>query len=189
MGFFDDEKNVNDYIQMAAGYDGAGLIQKLQNYLAAGSNILEIGMGPGVDLDILKKTYRVTGSDLSKVFIEKYKRNNPDADLLQMDAVTLKTDRKFDAIYSNKVLHHLETADLKKSLLRQLELLNPDGIAMHSFWHGDKREMHHGLLFVYYTAQQIQNILPGDFVILEQQVYSELEKDDSIYFILQRNSQ
>ena len=36
---------------------------------AKGSTLLELGMGPGKDLDLLKKTYSVTGSDSSKIFV------------------------------------------------------------------------------------------------------------------------
>jgi len=62
---------------------------------------LELGIGLGKDFNILKKSYAVTGSDNSQVFLDKYKQKHPDADLLFLDAVTIQTDRKFDCIYSN----------------------------------------------------------------------------------------
>ena len=74
MGFFDTEKGVEQYIKMAEGYDGAELIKILQKYLPENSNILELGMGPGKDTDILKKSYEVTGSDNSQIFLDKYKK-------------------------------------------------------------------------------------------------------------------
>ena len=48
------------------------------------------------------------------MFVDKYKKENPEADLLKLDAVTLTTNKMFDCIYSNKVLHHLTREDLKK---------------------------------------------------------------------------
>ena len=114
MGFFDTKKGVEQYIKMAEGYDGAELIKILQKYLPANSTVLELGMGPGKDMDILKKSYAVTGSDNSQVFLDKYKEKYREADLLLLDAITLQTDRKFDCIYSNKVLHHLTQEDLWK---------------------------------------------------------------------------
>ncbi len=125
MGFFDTAKGVEQYIKMAEGYDGAELIKILKKYLPENSTVLEIGIGPGKDLDILKKLYTVTGSDNSQIFLDKYKKNHPDTNLLLLDAVTMKTDRRFDCIYSNKVLHHLTKEDLTKSLQRQKEMLNP----------------------------------------------------------------
>ena len=125
MGFFDTEKGIEQYIKMAEGYDGAELIKILQKFLRADSTVLELGMGPGKDMDILEKSYVVTGSDNSQVFLDKYKEKHQDADLLLLDAVTLKTGRKFDCVYSNKVLHHLTKEDLRKSIQRQKRYAKP----------------------------------------------------------------
>lgn len=52
LGFYDEEKTANQYIAMADGYDGRELIDVLRAHLPDGASILELGMGPGVDLDI-----------------------------------------------------------------------------------------------------------------------------------------
>lgn len=184
MGFFDTEKGVEQYIKMAEGYDGAKLIKILQKYLHKDSTVLELGTGPGKDLDILKKTYKITGSDNSQIFLDKYKEKHQDADLLLLDAVTIHTDRKFDCIYSNKVLHHLPKEDLVKSLQRQKEILNRNGIAFHSFWKGSRVEEIEGLLFTYYKTEDLKNMVKSDFDILDMATYTEIEKDDSFYTVL-----
>ena len=184
MGFFDTEKGVEQYIKMAEGYDGAELIKILQKYLPENSTVLELGIGPGKDMDILKKSYRTTGSDNSQVFLDKYKRIHQNADLLLLDAVTLQTDKKFDCIYSNKVLHHLTKEDLAKSFQRQKEMLNPNGIAFHSFWKGNKVEEMEGLLFTYYEMEDLKKMTESDFDVLAMQTYTEMEKDDSIHVVL-----
>ena len=184
MGFFDTEKGVEQYIKMAEGYDGAELIKILQKHLPENSTVLELGMGPGKDTDILKKSYAVTGSDNSQIFLDKYKKNNPDADLLLLDATTLQTQQKFDCIYSDKVLHHLTREDLMKSLQRQKETLNTNGIMLHSFWKGSKTENIEGLIFTYYEKDDLKKMTESDFEILATETYTEIEKDDSIYVIL-----
>ncbi len=186
MGFFDTEKGVEEYVKIAAGFDGAELIKILQEFLPEKSLVLEIGIGPGKDLDMLRKTYAVTGSDNSQIFLDRYKRLNQNADLLNLDAVTLSTDRNFDCIYSNKVLHHLITDDLKISLKKQKEILNPGGILFHSFWKGNKTENMEGLLFVYYELDTLRQLFEPDFEILELKIYTEDQKDDSIYAILRK---
>ena len=128
--YYDDEENVRSYIEMAAGYDGADLIEKLGNYLPAASTVLEIGMGPGTDLDLLNQHFRTVGSDRSMHFLNLYRADHPDADLLVLDATTLETDRTFAGIYSNKVLHHLTQTQLGHSLARQADLLELDGMTM-----------------------------------------------------------
>ena len=184
MGFFDTEKGVEKYIKMAYGYDGAELIKILQEYLPEKSSILELGMGPGKDLDILSKTFTVTGSDNSQIFLDRYKKQNPNAELLKLDAVSLETNRNFDCIFSNKVLHHLTREDLKKSFQRQTEVVKPNGIVFHSFWKGDKDENYDGLLFTRYQIDGLKEIIGDVFDILAINTYTEMEKGDSIYVVL-----
>lgn len=184
MGYFDNEKNVGEYIKMAEGYDGSFLIEVLKQHLAEGSTVLELGMGPGKDLDILGKSYRTTGSDSSQVFLELYRKEHAGADLLHMDAVDLGTERKFDCIYSNKVLIHLTTTELKKSLEKQAQILKAPGMIMHSFWFGDKEdEEYQGLRFVYYTESELTDIFNTSYQIIEMHRYKEMKKNDSVYVL------
>lgn len=184
MGYFDDRKNVEDYVAMAAGYDGRQLIERLREFLAPNATVLELGMGPGVDLDILEDTFAATGSDLSQLFLDRYREQNNNADLLLLDAITIYTDRTFDGIYSNKVLHHLTEEELKASLKRQTEILNPRGYAMHSFWHGTEKSEMQGLRFNYYLEAEVSSIIEEFFEIVEVRKYREEADDDSLYFVL-----
>ena len=188
MGVFDTEKGVDEYIKMADGYDGSELIRILQEYLPEKSSVLELGMGPGKDLEILSKTFTATGSDNSQIFLDRYKKQNPNADLLRLDAVSLEADRVFDCIFSNKVLHHLTREDLKKSFQRQAKVVKPNGIVFHSFWKGDKDENYDGLLFTRYQIEGLKEIIGDMFDILAISTYTEMEKDDSIYVVLSKSS-
>ena len=186
MGYFDSEANVDAYIAMADGYDGAELIALLAQYLPEGSSVLELGMGPGKDLDLLRQSYRVTGSDTSRVFLDRYRKTHPDADLLLLNATHMDTDRTFDCIYSNKVLHHLSRADLKTSLRRQKAVLNDGGLLLHSFWHGTGDEAHHGLRFTYYTEPDLQAAVCAGFDIVALEPYKEMTDGDSLYLLLRK---
>jgi trans-aconitate methyltransferase len=186
MGYFDDREKVEAYIQMAEGYDGRELITILNKHLPAGSAVLELGMGPGVDLDLLAKTYIVTGSDYSSVFLDLYREKHPSADLLVLDAVTLETEKTFECIYSNKVLHHLPRLDLHRSFSRQSELLTAGGLLMHSFWYGDTEEEMDGLRFVYYTEDALLDIIGPGFEVVAIERYTEMENDDSFYVLLRK---
>ena len=186
MGFFDTEEGVSEYLEMAKGHDGRELIEKLSDYLPADSTILELGMGPGNDLEILSRSYEVTGSDNSNLFVERYRKANPEADLMLLDAVTLDTDRRFDCLFSNKVLHHLQRADLKISIPRQAELLEDGGLLAHAFWYGDKIEEHGGLHFQYYQESDLQEIFGEHFDVVMMERYEELDPGDSIFSILRK---
>ena len=74
--------------------------------------------------------------------------------------------------------------DLKKSLQRQKEILNPNGIVFHSFWKGSKTEDIEGLLFTYYEMNDLKKMTESNFDVLTIETYAEMEKDDSIYVIL-----
>jgi trans-aconitate methyltransferase len=183
MGFFDDIGNVRAYIDMARGYDGRALIARLRPHLAPGTTVLELGMGPGVDLDLLSATYTVTGSDTSDVFLDLYRETHPDADLLHLDAVKIATERRFDCVFSNKVLHHLERDDLSRSFARQLEVLNERGIACHSFWRGNGEEHYEGMRFMSWPEDGLRAMVEPPWEIIHLGVYTEMDDNDSILLI------
>ncbi len=186
LGFYDSEKGVSEYIRLAEGYDGTELITWLGDYLPENSSVLEIGMGPGKDLDILLQKYEATGSDFSRVFIERYLQTHPNGDILELDAITLDTSRRFDAIYSNKVLQHLSMDECRKSLVAQHGLLNEGGIVLHALWYGTDFEEMEGLCFQQYTKKSFSRLLENRFELLEAKTYTEMKKDDSIVFFLKR---
>ena len=186
MGYYDSDEDVEEYIRMAEGYDGRALIDVLRKYLENGSTGLELGMGPGKDLGLLSEHFRVTGSDNSTVFLDRYRQVNPDADLVLLDAVTMDIERQFDCSYSNKVLHHLTKPQLKKSLQQQARVLNHLGILLHSFWYGDKVEEVSGLRFVYYTEDSLSEVIGDEYEIIESERYTEIEENDSFYIVLRK---
>jgi SAM-dependent methyltransferase len=183
LSYYDEENNVEQYIKMAEGFNGQKIINQLINYLPSDSLVLELGMGPGTDIPLLETHYKVTGSDYSKIFIDRYRKLHPNAELLVLDAIILETNRKFHGIYSNKVLIHLTREELIQSIRRQAMILKPDGIVCHSFWRGTKEEIHRGLLFTYYEEKELRNLFSENFTILKVQKYQESEPDDSIFLI------
>lgn len=186
MSFFHKEENVKEYIAMCEGYDGEELINIFRKNLAEGATVLEIGMGPGKDLDILQRYYKTTGSDYSEIFLNTYKETNPHVDLLLLDAVKMDVAKKFQGIYSNKVLQHLSREELRESIEKQNNVLIKPGIMFHSFWYGDKEEEMQGLKFAYYNEVSLREIFSKDFEIIEMKRYSEMEDQDSIYVVAKK---
>lgn len=188
MGWFEDKKNVEEYIRMSEGYNGREVIDVLREFLPEHATLLELGMGPGRDLDILRKYYKVTGSDSSQVFLDIYSAAHPDTDLILLDAEKLNTERVFQGIYSNKVLIHLSREQLKTSFLNQLKILKEDGYALHTFWMGEGEEVYNGLKFIYHTPESIKELLPEGFMLLSLTEYTEEEEGDSLCLILKKRS-
>ena len=187
MGYFDVPENVRDYMRMADGYDGAGLIAVLKKHLPAGSTVLELGMGPGKDLALLLQAgLRPTGSDASEVFLRRYRESGGTLPTLVLDARTLETDERFDVIYSNKVLQHLTHDELRQSLTRQAEVVTPGGVLLHALWHGAEQERHHGLLFTQHTEASVRQALPPDLELVEHERFDEMDEGDSLWVLLRR---
>jgi len=181
--FYENSKNVDEYIKMAKGYDGKEIIDKLHGFLGKNASVLELGMGPGVDLELLSQQYEATGSDLSQEFLDRYLQKQPEADVLLLDAIHLNTDRTFDCIYSNKVLHHLTLTELEKSLLHQTLRLNEGGIVCHSFWKGNEEMEMKGMYFKYHEQETLVDVFEMNYEVLLCEVYTELEENDSILVI------
>ncbi|MCB2219278.1 MAG: class I SAM-dependent methyltransferase [Bacteroidetes bacterium] len=185
---FNERLKALEYKVKEEGHDGRANIEILNLFLKPGSSVLEIGMGPGTDLDIIAENHRVTGSDISPAFIEMVRDKHPNLELLKLDAVSLKTNRKFDCIYSNKVLHQLSREELKLSFKRQFDILNPEGLVCHSMWFGDKEVVYHNQKFQYYSEVTLPDYLNNNFEILFHKKYMEMVPDDSIIFVLKQCS-
>ena len=184
--FYDIRENAMSYIEMREGIDGKYLIEVLKKHLAPNSTVLELGIGTGKDLDLLTQFYITTGSDNSQSFLDLYRKHNSESDLLLLDAATLKTDRKFNCIYSNKVLHHLSRKQLKDSFNRQKAILNKNGFLLHTFWKGNEEAAWGNLKFIKYQKEQIIRMTKADFKLIKTEYYKELIKDDSFYIILKK---
>jgi cyclopropane fatty-acyl-phospholipid synthase-like methyltransferase len=188
MAYYDDPENVSEYIEMAEGFDGRALVAVLEQYLPSGSTVLELGMGPGKDLAFLSTCFTTTGSDSSQAFLDRYLEAHPEADLVLLDAAVMDIDRHFDGIYSNKVLPHLTHEEVRASLQRQAAVLAEGGVALHSLWYGDKEETFAGLRFVYYTKESFAALVGDAFEIVSWARYTEMDPDDSIYFVLRKRT-
>ena len=172
---------------MAEGYNGLTLIEHLKKHLKDGCSILELGTGPGNDIELLSRYYKVTGSDYSDLFLERLNKRHPEIPFLNLDAISLNTTLSFDGIYSNKVLQHLTDEELKSSIENQYRLVNNDGIICHSFWNGEGCETIGGIIHNYHTSEALMELFSRKFKILSIEVYKEMEADDSIFLIAQKN--
>ena len=181
--YYKTKESVEEYIRLAKDVSGKQLVEKLIRVLPPNSTILEIGSGPGTDWKILNESYNVTGSDNSTEFVNHLIDKNPNGAFLKLDAASLKTDQTFDGIYSNKVIHHLTDNELAKSVKRQAELLNSEGIICHSFWKGEGSEIFKGLFVNYHHEASLKEIFKDHFEILSIDNYKEFEENDSLLLI------
>ena len=181
--YYKTKASVDEYVKLAKDVNGSELIKKLKHFLSPKSKLLELGSGPGTDWNLLNNLYDVTGSDNSKEFLQYLKTNFPKGQFVELDAESISTNKKFDGIYTNKVLHHLTDKELQNSIKRQHEILNADGIICHSFWKGEDSEIFKGLFVNYHTKQALKDFFDKHFEILLLDYYAEFEEEDSILLI------
>lgn len=181
--YYHTKESVEEYIRLSKGYSGKELIVALRKVLAPNASVLELGSGSGTDWNMLSETYAVIGSDNSLEFLDHLKAENPKGEFLALDAITLKTKKRFDGIYSNKVLHHLKDDELSSSIKKQYDLLNLGGIVCHSFWKGEGSEVFKGLFVNYHSASTLKDNFENYFEILLITTYEEFETNDSLVLI------
>ena len=186
--YYKTKESAQEYIRLAKDVSGVQLIEKLKQLLPPKSSLLEIGSGPGTDWNILNQTYNAVGSDNSLEFLKHLNTENPNGLFLELDAISLNTDKYFDAIYSNKVLHHLKDDELADSVKRQYEILNANGIICHSFWKGEGSEVFKGLFVNSHTETNLNSIFKKFFDIISIENYMEFEANDSLLLLAMKKS-
>lgn len=188
-GYYHTRESVEEYIRMAEDVSGVRLIEKLKLFLPVSATLLELGSGPGTDWNLLKADFEVVGSDNSQEFLNHLVSSNPEGRFLELDAITLNTEQRFDGIYSNKVLHHLKEHELSDSIKRQHAVLNENGVICHSFWKGEGSEVFKGLFVKYHTEQTLKALFEPYFELCLLESYAEFEEGDSLILIGKKTEQ
>jgi 2-polyprenyl-3-methyl-5-hydroxy-6-metoxy-1,4-benzoquinol methylase len=185
MSIYSTTEGVESYIEMAEGFNGAEFIPILKNYLLANSTILELGIGAGKDQQLLKDAgFISTASDSSEQFIERYNRKNSDKKAIFVDAIKMDIDEKFDAVYSNKVLQHLNDEELRESFINQAKHLKSGGILFLSLWYGTDSGNMGGVFYQSHTEKSLSKLIPDSLEVVEFTRFTEMDKDDSFWAVL-----
>jgi trans-aconitate methyltransferase len=159
----------------------------VKNYLPKNSSLLLLGIGSGKEFEFFSELYSVTCADFSKLLLMMFQQKYPKNNFLNIDPVELNTNKTFDCIFSNKVLSQTDEKELVLSLQNQVKLLNDNGVAIHSFWQGEKEEDHHGLILNYYSKKKLKDLVPQQFEVLEINSYKQDLEEDSLFIVLKKN--
>ncbi len=108
-----------------------------------GISVLDLGCGNGRFLKYLKeediKVSKYVGVDNSKILLNIAKKENPEAEFINLDLNTMdwkdKIKGEFDLIVSFGVMHHIESFQLRRNILESsVNLLKKDGMLAIAYW-------------------------------------------------------
>lgn len=102
--------------------------------IPAGTDVLELGCGPGADAVAFAEGRRYTGVDISSAMIDLARRHVPTGTFIEHDLTTLELPAaRFDAVVSLFVLGHLPAAEHLPTIHRVFGWLRPGGVFCASF--------------------------------------------------------
>lgn len=179
---FNDRKRANEYVEMLEGYDNSFIISHFNNNVEKGSKVLELGMGPAIDYEMLRDNYQITVSDTSEAFIEMF-REKHNQEALNICVKDIIVEDKFDCIYTNKVLQVLSDEEMKISFINQHRVLENNGMIFHCIWIGEGYE---DCTSNYTTVEKIMEMIDGLFFVERIVEYSEIDSNDSIILIAKK---
>ena len=97
--------------------------------LPAGSNILDIGCGPGIPItkESVDRGFDVTGIDISDKMIELAKKNIPKAAFEKISMTDISFNDKFDGIVSSYSMLLLDPENFRKASWKIMDALKGGG--------------------------------------------------------------
>jgi 2-polyprenyl-3-methyl-5-hydroxy-6-metoxy-1,4-benzoquinol methylase len=115
------------------------LVGLVAEHAAPGSDVLEIGSGPGVDADRLEALgFAVRRTDAARAFVDLQRADGHDIDVL--DVRTDDLGGPYDVVLAHAVLLHIDRAELPAVLARLRTAVRPGGLLALTLKEGDGEE-------------------------------------------------
>jgi cyclopropane fatty-acyl-phospholipid synthase-like methyltransferase len=119
--------------QVPGGYR-ATFLEEVLNVVPAGSDVLEVGCGPGTDAGTLSAGRRYIGVDVSMTQLAIARRHHPHLRLINAEVLEIELrPNSFDAIVAIHVFGHIPAGRFGELFTRTGSWLRPDGLLCASF--------------------------------------------------------
>jgi SAM-dependent methyltransferase len=129
-----------DWVDRAEGGYRSSFLTEILRRVPPGTDVLEIGCGPGTDAPALSAGRRYMGIDLSSVQLDHAKRAAPAGTFLHADALEIAfPPSSFDAVVGFYVFNHVPQEHMEPLFRRILGWLRPAGRLCASFGTSDNQ--------------------------------------------------
>lgn len=154
-------------------------------------NVLEIGCGSGRDAkEILKRTNKYTGIDVSAGLLEIAQKRNPEGKFILADAEDFSFPKQVDVIFAFASLIHAEKKNLEKIFDAMYRALSPGGVARVSLKFNEhykevtKADAYGTRTYYLYSKEDIQSF-PAQFLMLKCEINTS-EGQEWLELLLQK---
>lgn len=140
------------------------------------SSILDLGCGNGALTKALQdKGYMVKGLDASKELLDIARKNYPDIEFIQADAVSFSVEEPVDVVFSNAVFHWIEREKQRNMLRCVHNALKENGEFVFEFGGYGNNQLIHGALAEAFAECRYVYKMPFYFPAISE--YSTLLED------------
>jgi len=162
---------------------GKFLLRQLQRYLPRGSELLELET-PGQDkTPHLDSWYSVCRPESDAASVDYQKSHLPYLQPSMNPFASFSVNRKFSALYCNKLLHYYSPENVPEILKLVEGWLEPQGLVLFSLINKAREEQVDGIPVFYFDAALIKDLLQPRFKVLELDTYMEKKRKDSLYVL------
>ncbi len=175
MSYYDE--NAQAFIDNTLNIDMAELYSKFIEKLPAKGMILDIGCGPGRDLNYFYKNgFRAIGLEPSEE-LASFARKYSNCEVIGTTIQNFESNQLFDGIWACASLLHLESSILIESFKKVSGMMNDNSVFYCSFKLGDFEGYRNGRFFNDQTLESISKILPLELKISEHWITEDLRPD------------
>ena len=153
-------KTADSYFATTITIDMSSICNKFLTYLPHEASIIDIGAGSGRELRYFRAAgYEVDGIDAS-IELCKLATQYSGVEVKCVKLQDWKSDKKYQGVWSNAVLSHLEINEIETFILSLEDILLPKGVAYLSFKTGIQTGVDElGRYFSDISVEQVEQIV------------------------------
>ncbi len=179
MNYYDQYSQL--FIDSTLNVDMSDLYSMFLENIPKGSYILDIGCGPGRDLNYFRENdYNAKGLEPSSK-LAAYARAFSQCEVIEIGIEDYESKEKYDGIWACASLLHLDTENLEQAFIKISGLMHDTSIFYCSFKYGSYEGKRNGRFFNDQTLESVEALLPDNLGISKSWINTDkrVDRDES----------